>query len=52
LGLGLSFTFDPKTLRRWYRDELDLGGTKANAQVARFLYAAAKAETSQRKYSG
>jgi hypothetical protein len=25
---------DPKTLRKHYRDELDLGTTKANAQVA------------------
>lgn len=33
---------DPKTLRKHYRDELDLGETKANAQVAGFLFAAAK----------
>lgn len=33
---------DPKTLRKHYRDELDLGGTKANAQVAGFLFNAAK----------
>jgi hypothetical protein len=29
---------DPKTLRKHYRDELDLGTTKANAQVAGFLF--------------
>ena len=33
---------DPKTLRRHYREELDLGETKANAQVAGFLFSAAK----------
>ena len=33
---------DPKTLRKHYRDELDLGETKANAQVAGFLFNAAK----------
>ena len=33
---------DPKTLRKHYRDELDLGETKANAQVAGYLFAAAK----------
>jgi hypothetical protein len=33
---------DPKTLRKRYRDELDLGETKANAQVAGFLFNAAK----------
>ena len=33
---------DPKTLRKHYRDELDLGETKANAQVAGFLFKAAK----------
>ena len=32
---------DPKTLRKHYRDELDLGATKATAQVAGFLFAAA-----------
>jgi hypothetical protein len=29
---------DPKTLRKYYRDELDLGAVKANAQVAGFLF--------------
>ena len=29
---------DPKTLRKHYREELDLGETKANAQVAGFLF--------------
>lgn len=33
---------DPKTLRKHYRDELDLGSTKANAQVAGFLFSAAR----------
>ena len=33
---------DPKTLRKHYRDELDLGATKANAQVAGYLFTAAK----------
>lgn len=33
---------DPKTLRKHYRDELDLGQTKANAQVAGFLFNAAR----------
>ena len=33
---------DPKTLRKHYRDELDLGESKANAQVAGFLFNAAK----------
>ena len=33
---------DPKTLRKHYRDELDLAQTKANAQVAGYLFNAAK----------
>jgi hypothetical protein len=33
---------DAKTLRKHYRDELDMGETKANAQVAGFLFSAAK----------
>jgi hypothetical protein len=33
---------DAKTLRKHYRDELDLGQTKANAQVAGFLFNSAK----------
>src|ERR1700716_4286568 len=33
---------DPKTLRKCYREELDLGESKANAQVAGFLFNAAK----------
>ena len=35
-------SIDPKTLRKHYRDELDLGETKANAQVAGFLFNAAR----------
>src|SRR5947207_10657409 len=33
---------DPKSLRKHYRDELDLGETKANAQVAGFLFNSAR----------
>jgi hypothetical protein len=33
---------DPKTLRKHYRDELDMGETKANAQVAGFLFNSAR----------
>jgi len=33
---------DAKTLRKHYRQELDLGETKANAQVAGFLFNSAK----------
>jgi hypothetical protein len=33
---------DPKTLRKHYREGLDLGESKANAQVAGFLFSAAK----------
>src|SRR4051795_2363389 len=40
--IGRVLGIDPKTLRKYYRDELDLGATKANAQVAGFLFAAAK----------
>src|SRR3979490_3640170 len=38
----LTAGIDPKTLRKCYREELDLGTTKANAQVAGFLFNAAK----------
>ena len=33
---------DPKTLRKHYREELDLGETKANAQIAGFLFNSAR----------
>lgn len=33
---------DPKTLRKHYREELDLGAVKANAQVAGFLFNSAR----------
>src|SRR3954452_21322349 len=33
---------DPKTLRKCYLDDLDLGQTNANAQVAGFLFNSAK----------
>jgi hypothetical protein len=36
------FGIDAETLRKHYRDELDLGETKANAQIAGFLFNAAK----------
>jgi hypothetical protein len=35
-------SIDPKTLRKHYREELDLGTTKANAQVAGFLFNSAR----------
>jgi hypothetical protein len=42
IEIARAMGIDPKTLRKCYRAELDLGGTKANAQVAGFLFAAAK----------
>ena len=33
---------DAKTLRKHYREELDLGETKANAQIAGFLFNSAR----------
>jgi hypothetical protein len=33
---------DPETLRKHHREELDLGATKANAQVAGFLFNSAR----------
>jgi hypothetical protein len=38
---------DPKTLRRHYRYELDLGATKATAKVAEFLFRKATTEGPQ-----
>jgi hypothetical protein len=38
---------DPKTLRKHYRDELDLGSTKATAKVAEFLFRKATTEGHQ-----
>ena len=38
---------DPKTLRKYYRDELDLGATKATAKVAEFLFRKATTEGHQ-----
>jgi hypothetical protein len=40
--IGRVVGIDPKTLRKYYREELDLGETKANAQVAGFLFNSAK----------
>ena len=34
--IGRALNVDAKTLRKHYRDELDLGATKANSQVASF----------------
>jgi hypothetical protein len=38
---------DPKTLRKYYREELDTGHTKANARVAESLYKKATTDGSQ-----
>ncbi len=40
--IGRALNVDAKTLRKHYREELDLGATKANTQVASFLFTAAK----------
>src|ERR1700761_426490 len=40
--IGRVLSIDPKTLKKHYRKELDVGGTKANAQVAGYLFNAAK----------
>jgi len=40
--IGRVVRIDPKTLRKHYREELDLGEAKANAQVAGYLFNAAK----------
>src|SRR5215207_1505169 len=40
--IGRTLGVDAKPLRKHYRDELDLGTTKANAQVAGFLFNSAK----------
>jgi hypothetical protein len=42
LDIARVVSIDPKTLRKHYREELDLGETKANAQVAGYLFNAAK----------
>ena len=42
LNIAAVVGVDPKTLRKHYRDELDLGETKANAQVAGFLFNSAR----------
>ena len=39
---------DAKTLRKHYRDELDVAHTKANAQVGRFLLQNASGQTIQK----
>jgi hypothetical protein len=40
--ISLVLGVDPKTLRKHYRQELDLAQTKANAQVAGFLFNSAR----------
>src|ERR1043165_9676919 len=42
IDIAMVVGVDPKTLRKHYRAELDMGETKANAQVAGFLFNAAK----------
>ena len=42
MDIARVFSIDPKTLRKHYREELDLGETKANAQIAGYLFNAAK----------
>ena len=48
LNIARVVGIDPKTLRKHYRDELDLGATKATAKVAEFLFRKATTEDSQR----
>ena len=42
IDISMVVGIDPKTLRKHYRDELDFGQTKANAQVAGFLFNSAR----------
>lgn len=42
IDIARVIAIDPKTLRKHYRDELDLGETKANAQIAGYLFNSAK----------
>jgi hypothetical protein len=42
IDIAMVLGVDPKTLRKHYRDELDMGETKANAQVAGFLFNSAR----------
>jgi len=42
--IGRVIGIDPKTLRKHYRDELDLGHVKANAKVAENLFRKATGE--------
>ena len=42
IDIGRVVGIDPKTLRKHYREELDLGETKANAQIAGFLFNSAR----------
>ncbi len=45
--IGLSMDIDAKTLRKYYRKELDTGHIKANAAVAQSLYKKATGDASQ-----
>lgn len=42
IDIAAVLNVNPKTLRKHYREELDLGETKANAQVAGFLFNSAR----------
>ena len=42
IDMARVFGVDPKALRKHYRDELDMGETKTNAQIAGFLFNAAR----------
>lgn len=45
--VGRVLGIDTKTLRKHYRDELDIGATKATAKVAEFLFRKATTEGHQ-----
>ena len=47
IGIAKVLQIDPKTLRRHYRDELDVGQVKATAKVAESLFRKAMGEGSQ-----
>jgi hypothetical protein len=36
--IGKLLGFAPKTLRKWFRNELDFGGAQANAEMAGYLF--------------
>ena len=43
--IAIFLGIDAKTLRKHYREELDVASTKANAQVGRFLFQNASGQT-------